>query len=280
LQIINTQKEALDFAYSQITDSIDYAKNIQDSILEKPESILSNFSDGFIFYKPKDVVSGDFYWYASTVSNNNEEGIDNNTKIVYAAIDCTGHGVPGGFMSMIGNNLLRKIVKEKNITSPEQILEDLHQDVVEILKQHQGNNRDGMDMTIVSIDKQNKALEFAGAKNPLWYLQEGALFEIRGDTSPVGGDWQGDIKERSFTKHHINIEKPTTFYMFSDGFQDQFGGKKGKKFMRGRFKKLLLNIHQKPFEEQEKILEKTLQDWKGTQEQIDDIMILGFKIDV
>ena len=192
------------------------------------------------------------------------------------AVDCIGHGVPGAFMSMIGNDLLNSIIKEKQIVQADKILTQLHKDIRQTLKQEETQTNNGMEMALVVIDKENQTLEFAGAKNPLIYIQNDKLYKIKGDIMGIGGT-QTEI-ERNFTRHTLDITQPTTFYLFSDGYQDQFGGNKDKKFMTKRFRELLFDIYKKPMGEQKSILESTLQDWMGEEKQVDDILVMGVRL--
>ena len=263
---IRHQKEEIELQNEQIRAGITYASRIQEAMLPNVSEIQKKLPEAFIMLKPKDVVSGDFYWH--TFKEN---------KVFLAAVDCTGHGVPGAFMSMIGDSLLNQIVNDKKIKEPNKILEFLHRGVRVTLKQNETDNRDGMDITICVLDLKKRTLEFAGAKNPMVYIQDGKLNQIKGDRVAIGG-LQKESK-RIFTKHNVDISKPTCVYIFSDGFQDQFGGKNGDKYMSGNFKKLLLNIHEKTPQEQQKILEKTLKEWMGSKyEQLDDILVIGFKV--
>ncbi|MEO1653258.1 MAG: SpoIIE family protein phosphatase [Bacteroidota bacterium] len=219
----------------EILSSINYAQRIQSSILPRPEYLQSLLPEHFILFKPRDLVSGDFYWLTQTEERPvyeemlTKKGMQKvlkevvAEKIILTAIDCTGHGVPGAFMSMVGNTLLNDIVKEKKICKAHQILTQLHQDVRQALQQRQTGNKDGMDMALVSIDRENQKMEFAGAKNPLIYIQNNELKVIKGDIMGIGG-LQREM-ERVFTPHLIDISVPTTFYLFSDGYQDQFGGR-------------------------------------------------------
>jgi len=257
--------ETLEYKQSEILSSIQYAENIQASILPRPESIQKLIPKHFILFKPRDVVSGDFYYLKETQG-----------KIILAAADCTGHGIPGAFMSLIGYTALLELNVLQKITKANKILEWLHIGIRYILRQKETQTNDGMDIALVVIDKEKKILEFAGAKNPLIYIQNNELKIIKGDITSIGGE-QNEVR-RSFTSHTINISQPTTFYLFSDGYQDQFGGKKGKKFMSKRFRELLFEIHQKPMEEQKQILENTLQNWMGKEEQVDDILVMSVKI--
>lgn len=249
----------------KITSSINYAKRIQQAVMPPKWQLNSHLPDAMVLFKPRDIVSGDFYWFTEIEAP--------SRKTVLAAVDCTGHGVPGAFMSMVGNAYLNQIVRLQGIVSPEQILDALHQNIRKDLKQKETQNRDGMDIALVVIDHEAQSLEFAGAKNPLLYMQGGALTEVKGDKLPVGG--YAHEEEQSFTKHVIDISKPTTFYVYSDGFQDQFGGPKGRKFMSRRLKNLLLEIHSLPMNEQKQVLEERLQNWRGEQRQVDDILVIG-----
>lgn len=260
---IEKQKTIVEDAHQQIQQSINYASRIQNAILPLQSTFDALLPHHFIFFKPRDVVSGDFYYIREV-----------NNKIILAAVDCTGHGVPGAFMSFIGYLSLNVLTVIMKITSTNEILNQMHQGIRRSLRQKETQNKDGMDMTIVSIDKENKILEFAGAKNPLIFVQNGELHQIKGDIFAIGGD-QRDVK---FTAHKIDIAQPTTFYLFSDGYQDQFGGSEGRKFMVKRFRELLFEIHEKPMQEQKTILQETLVNWMGDTKQIDDILVIGFKI--
>lgn len=285
--MVSTANDQLNVALVQITDSVRYAKRIQDSILLPPQDIIPNFNDAFIYFQPRDIVSGDFYWYAKSESRpiyEEQHGFEGISKIfkgiedekhVIAAVDCTGHGVPGAFMSLIGNDLLNDIVNLNGTTSPDAILNELSKSVRRTLKQEQTSNQDGMDMALCTINYATKEVQFAGAKNSLVYIQDGEIKQLKGDKMPIGGrDLYGG---RSFTAHTISIEKPTYFYIFSDGFQDQFGGPNNRKFMIKRFRQLLFDIHHKPMATQHQILEETLKEWRGPQKQLDDVLVIGFK---
>ncbi|MDX2301338.1 MAG: SpoIIE family protein phosphatase [Microscillaceae bacterium] len=271
---IELQKSQLEVAFNEIdkknkdiTGSIRYAKRIQEAILPYSESIYKALDDSFIFYKPKDVVSGDFYWFA-------EKGY---IKIIVAA-DCTGHGVPGAFMSMIGNSLLNQIVLERHIIEPAQILHDLDMGVVKALKQNDPKSKqsDGMDISICVLDTSTQQIAFAGANNSLFYVQKGQTQVLKADRKGIGGFRKG---EKRFTNHYLNIQENTYFYMTSDGFCDQFGGPEQKKFMKNRFRKLLEKVYYKSGVEQKTIFQQTLEDWKGKQRQVDDILVLGFRME-
>jgi ligand-binding sensor domain-containing protein/serine phosphatase RsbU (regulator of sigma subunit) len=249
-----------------ITSSIRYAKRIQLAILPPLEQIFRYFPQSFLLYKPKDIVSGDFYWF----------GIKNGRKII-AVVDCTGHGVPGAFMSMIGHNLLNQIIIENGITAPNQILDALHKGVQSALKQGTSvvDTSDGMDVAICSINSDNTELQYAGAFRPLFILNGKQFDRVEADKFPIGGS-QLDA-QRHYTCHTLPVNKGDTFYMTSDGYADQFGGERGKKFMVKRFNELLLSIQDKDMEEQGRILEETFNNWRGEYQQVDDILVMGIR---
>ncbi|MFN8116928.1 MAG: two-component regulator propeller domain-containing protein [Bacteroidia bacterium] len=251
-----------------ITSSIEYAKRIQEAILPSKDLIFSKLKNAFILYKPKDIVSGDFYWF----------GEKDNFKIV-AVVDCTGHGVPGAFMSMIGHNLLNQIVSEKGLSNPGLILEELHKGVQSALKQ--GHNdvdtNDGMDVSILAINTETRECHWAGAFRSLVIVDNnGDLEKIEGNKYPVGGA-QLD-SDRIFTTHTLHLQKNDCLYMFTDGYADQFGGQKGKKFMVKQFHDNLKSIHQYSIVEQQKELDRQFNDWKGGFEQVDDVLVIGIKL--
>jgi phosphoserine phosphatase RsbU/P len=250
---------------SKITNSINYAKRIQEAILPKEDALANTFDSHFIYFQPRDIVSGDFYWFA-----------EKDDKYFVSVADCTGHGVPGALMSMIGIELLNKIVFLQDIQSPDEILNELHKQIRKTLKQDITENRDGMDIALCVIDKDQKAIEFAGAKNPLIYIHKGEFQRIKGDKVPIGGVQKE--KERLFTKHVLPFDEDTTVYMFSDGYQDQFGGEDGKKFLSKRFLQLLEYVSKEPMNKQKSILDITIQDWMGaSHKQVDDILVMGLK---
>jgi len=256
------QKEELAEKNKDITDSIQYAKRIQFAIL--PPDVP--FKDTFVLFKPKDIVSGDFYWL-----------LEMSGKEFIAAVDCTGHGVPGAFMSIIGHNMLNKIVKEYGIIKPSEILKHLDIEVTRTLHQQDDTVRvlDGMDMTLMAYQKDKDLVEFAGAINPIYLVRNGELHETKGDRLAIGRS--ETMEEKEFTNHEIKIQSGDAIYMFSDGYADQFGGKRGKKFKIAPMKELILNIQEKNMEEQRSILDSTIEAWRGDIEQIDDILIIGRK---
>ncbi|TAF66947.1 MAG: hypothetical protein EAZ55_04575 [Cytophagales bacterium] len=252
---------------ADITDSINYAQRIQQAMLPTTEEISQYLPHHFILFKPRDIVSGDFYWFAQK-----------ENKIIVAAADCTGHGVPGGFMSMIGNDLIGQIVHDKEIHEPHLILNELHKGIRKALKQSDTDNRDGMDISLVVINTDTKTIAYAGAKNPLIYVQKEQIFTIKADKHSIGGGLAG--QEISFTTKEINYETPTTLYLFSDGYQDQFGGANDKKFMVTRMRELFLAIHSEPLPQQKEKLQTAIEQWiaEGEEEQTDDILVIGLKM--
>jgi phosphoserine phosphatase RsbU/P len=266
-EALSIQKTIIEHKNKDITDSISYAQRIQNAMLPLEERMLKLIPNHFILFRPLDIVSGDFYWFA-----------EKEERIILGAIDCTGHGVPGALMSMVGDSVLNRIVHDREIHHTDLILNELHVGIRQALHQDRTENRDGMDAALLSIDLKNQIVEFSGAKNPLICIQNNVLYQIKGDKMPIGGEQRE--KERIFKKHTILCDIPTYFYIFSDGYQDQFGGPEGRKFMSARFRNLLLEIHQKDMQEQKEILDQTMKDWLGSNRQIDDILVIGLKIEI
>ncbi|MFO7868644.1 MAG: YfiR/HmsC family protein, partial [Bacteroidales bacterium] len=263
---LENQKNKIAKQHTQITDSITYAQRIQQAILPPHNIISKTISDYFILLKPRSIVSGDFYWMTET-----------KDLLIFSAADCTGHGVPGAFMSLLGITFLQEIVHEKKITSPDAILTKLRTKIIHSINNQESKeeHKDGMDMAICTLNKQDYTISYAGAYNPLYIIKHnGELEEIKADKMPVGLSPKNDIP---FTIHKRKLEMHDCLYMFSDGYVDQFGGPKNKKFMSGNFKKLLQSIHKEPMETQKKILQTTIEEWMGDTEQIDDIVIMGLK---
>lgn len=251
-----------------ITDSIMYARRIQTAILPSEDQLSRSFPDHFILYRPKDIVSGDFYFFAEI-----------NNRIIIAVADCTGHGVPGAFMSMIGNSLLNQIIKEKRIVTPAEILNQLHLGVGNALNQNKGSDattRDGMDIALCSIDKVNGTLEYAGANRSLYFINSNGMNEVAADKSAIGGLQSEEIKK--FTNHSLDYVHGDIIYLSTDGYADQFGGPEGKKFRTKRFREMLFNISGKNIPEQHVEMESTISSWMGDNEQLDDILVIGVKL--
>ncbi|MCS7018346.1 MAG: GAF domain-containing protein [Cytophagales bacterium] len=266
---IEDQNQDIRRTNDKMTASINYARRIQQAMLPDKAAIQTVLPDSFIFFRPRDIVSGDFYWF-----------LEKENKIFIAAVDCTGHGVPGAFMSMIGNDFLNEIVSLLHIESPELILKELHAHVRKALKQSETDNRDGMDVALCVIDRQRRVLEYAGAKSPLIYIrhdQPQTVYHIKGDRIPIGG--MQKEPSRVFTKHIIPIQAPTSFYIFSDGLQDQFGGEQGLKYSIGRLKKFFAQNYHLPMEQQRRQLRFELMEWMQHERQIDDILVMGFKVE-
>jgi serine phosphatase RsbU (regulator of sigma subunit) len=248
-------------------NSINYAKKIQTAMLPPLKSIEKNLPESFVFYEQKDIVSGDFYFFKEIIP---EE------KFVIAACDCTGHGVPGALMSMIGSNFLEHIVDD-DCFSPAEILTLLNQSVINALKQDgvQTEGRDGMDVALCLIDKRNNTLTYSGANRPLYMINEnGDCSEIKGNKRPIGG-FDNSLFE--FTEEAISLETNRAYYLFSDGYVDQFGGDKSKKYSTKRFKALLSEIKTLPMKEQQQLIKQSFIDWKNHNEQTDDVLVIGFK---
>jgi len=245
--------------------SLNYAKLIQDAVLTSVSKVQNEVKDMFVLLKASEIVSGDFYWTKKI-----------GDKLVVCAVDCTGHGVPGAFLSMMGNALLNKIITRDKVFSPAEIMERLHNELVISLNQKLTNVNDGMDMSIVVIDHKESIMTFSGAMNPLVYVQNGKMMYIRGTRRSIGG---GDVfADKPFREHIIDISEETTFYLYSDGYQDQFGTS-GSKYMSKRFRELLYYVHDKPMQEQKELLTQEHDTWRNSEvEQTDDILILGLKV--
>ena len=250
----------------KITESINYAKRIQGAILPKGNTLQTHLNDAFIFYKPKDVVSGDFPWM-----------FDKEDNIYFAAVDCTGHGVPGALLSFIGYFLLNNIVDHKEEFLASEVLDKLHFGVRRTLRQDSegANSRDGMDVALCRYDKQNKQLHYAGAHRPLYLLRNGELTELKGDRKAIGGIPLKKKKEQNFTNHVIDIQEGDKIFIFSDGFPDQVGGEDKKKYQAKQIRKKLVENSNLSMAEFNDLFEKEFYDWKGDYKQIDDILMIG-----
>ncbi|MGZ4033811.1 MAG: tetratricopeptide repeat protein [Bacteroidia bacterium] len=266
-QEVEIQKEIVELKSKEIHDSINYAKRIQEAILPPENSVKQLLPDSFVLYIPKDIVSGDFYWIEPW-----------GDKVLFAVVDCTGHGVPGALMSIVGYNLLGKALNELGLSRPSLILNSLSKGIGKTLRQTGTDSevKDGMDIALCALDYKTKMLEYAGAFNPLYVIREGKLIEIHPDKNPIGTYLHGELK--NYTHHEIQLQKGDTVYIFSDGYADQFGGDKGKKFKYKSLQQLLISIQDKSMTEQKNILIKKLKDWQGNLEQVDDILIMGVRI--
>ena len=291
---IKKKNNELELKNKEITDSIIYAKRIQEAILPSRYSLSNSLKNGFVFYQPKDIVSGDFYWLESPQniimeevkpSTQNDEG-----TIYFAACDCTGHGVPGAMVSVVCANSLSKALLEDNISEPGKLLDRTRELVLQRFEKSGEDVKDGMDIALCSLkfnvprselnEPETAALlRYAGANNPLYIVSKNTegkaeLTEIKPNKQPIG-KVDNPI---SFTTHTFSLKKGDTIYIFTDGYADQFGGEKGKKMMYKPFRNLLLSIYDKPMDEQKDILEQHFYDWKGNLEQVDDVCIIGVRI--
>jgi hypothetical protein len=288
----------------ELTASINYAKRIQTAMLPSQEHISTLIPESFVLFKPRDIVSGDFYWCEGVYDTNT-----NQHKVIIAAVDCTGHGVPGAFMSMLANNLLHDIIVSKDTFEANEILNALNKAIIKALRQQDTDSRDGMDMTVAVFTPINRVIEFAAAQNPIYIIQEkGSIihtntmklidhsqdyvtttnqiyyWELKGDRFPIGGYHNTNaVYQKCIFEAKENQSSTLTFYLFSDGFQDQFGGASERKFMTKNFRNLLFQNYNLSFESQNALLEQTLEDWmlrtdKKKTRQTDDILVMGFKI--
>lgn len=264
---IDIQKEQIEEYFVQVTDSIKYAQKIQEAILPPESHVRRLLPDSFIFYKPKDIVSGDFYWLGEA-----------EDRVYFAAVDCTGHGVPGAFMSIVGYNQLKQAIITTNGGTPAQILDHLNIGVTETLHQKDENStsKDGMDIAICSLNHKTKELQFAGAFNPLYLLRNGEIIQTKGDKYPIGSFLDGATP--NFTNNTIQLEEGDQLYIFSDGYADQFGGPRGKKMMYKKFRDTLIANSEKDLSIQKDLLKDHLLNWMGEEEQVDDILVIGVKV--
>lgn len=264
---ISRQKDLLSLRNKNIEDSLNYAQRIQKAMLTTPRQFRTILPNSFIFHKPKDIVSGDFYWVS-----------EQSDRIFVAAADCTGHGVPGAFMSLISFELFRKIIKTQKIYSPAAILNSMNDNFEEIF----GNVediiiKDGMDLSFCVFNKAMTKLEFSGAFNPLYLVRDNNLIELKADHFSIGADIGSDAPPKIFSNHSVDLMPGDMIYMFSDGYADQFGGPEGKKYKYRRFRHLLLTIHKSPLDKQRAIIEESIEEWRGNAEQVDDILVIGIR---
>ncbi len=266
---ITKQKEIIEEKNREIVDSINYAQRIQQSLLPSLEEIRKNLPESFVFYKPRNIVSGDFYWFA-----------EQNNRYYIAAVDCTGHGVPGAMLSMIGFNFLNQLVSEMQMTDPGKILDQLHSRISQTLNKDglvDGREmRDGMDMALLCIDKTTNTFSFSGAVRPLYYVDEEGIKTIKGGYYSIGGI--KSLTEEPFETFTVTPKGKASFYLFSDGFADQFGGPRGKKFKTKKFQELLVTLQDKKMDEQHRHIESVFHEWMGTFEQVDDVCVIGIRV--
>jgi serine phosphatase RsbU (regulator of sigma subunit) len=264
---IEKQKEEIEEQKKHIMDSIYYASRIQNAILPSQALLNTHLKNYFIFYLPKDIVSGDFYWINA-----------HNGKFMLAAVDCTGHGVPGAFMSIVGVNQLNHAVTVGQARKASHILDELNKGVISTLNENGRDNaiKDGMDLALCVFDFFNKKVEFSGANNPMILIRDGKAVKYKGDRFPIGV-FEGK-EPQLFKNNEIDIVDGDCLYLFSDGYADQFGGMDNKKFMSRRFEELLLEIHSMPMEVQKEMLASRLAGWRGINDQVDDILVIGIKI--
>jgi serine phosphatase RsbU (regulator of sigma subunit) len=296
---VDEQRKKIEAQHQDMLDSIKYAKRIQEAILPTDDNVKEILLDSFVFYGPRDIVSGDFY-FVEKVTTKYGDVID-----LFAAVDCTGHGVPGAFLSFLGNNYLTQSIKIETINTPGEALDFLNEGIFKSLKLNESNKkgipiRDGMDLTLCGLNRKKNQLYFAGAKNSIFIITEKKniekwdtssddiktlelddvpnqiLIEVRGDRHPIG--LYGKFSSRTFKSHVLPIHKNDLIYSFSDGYVDQFGGPRNKKYGTRKFKKLLLSIHNLSMEQQKKQIISEFNDWKGTNENLDDILVMGVRV--
>jgi serine phosphatase RsbU (regulator of sigma subunit) len=265
---ISVKNKELELKNKNITDSIKYAKRIQEALLPDKEYLKTVLTNYFVLYAPRDIISGDYYWA---------------TKIgdwsIVAVVDCTGHGVPGAFMSMLGITLLDEIVNKKNIIQANLILDEMREAVINSLKQKgvRGEAQDGMDIALCCINTKTWEMQFAGAYNPCYVIRNGEMIKFKADRMPIGIYYK---KTKDFSLQNFQLKDNDIIYLFTDGYIDQFGYLKGEKFMSKNFKNLLLEIYQKPMDKQRRSLEENFINWKGKLDQVDDILVLGIRINI
>jgi len=252
----------------ELDESLKYASYIQQALFPDSADISRFLPEHFLFYRPCNMVSGDFYFISGQLEN------------IYLAVgDCTGHGVPGAFMSILGIAYLNVVISRFNPTRASQVLNHMREHVMKALSQTgaQTDQKDGIDMAFCILNRQSNSMQFAGAFNPIYLVRNRCLFEYQGDKMPVG---IGSEQETPFTNHQLDLEKGDMIYLFSDGFADQFGGKDGKKFKYRPFRELLIGISDLPVDEQKIHLQQTFDSWKGNLKQLDDVLVFGFRYDL
>jgi serine phosphatase RsbU (regulator of sigma subunit) len=277
-KIITLKNEQLSGAYKDIKDSIIYAKRLQEAILPSESYIKSFLPKSFILYKPKDIVAGDFYWFhASELPSAGSELRTSPNELFIAAADCTGHGVPGAMVSVVCSNALNRAVVELGITDPGKILDKVRDLVIETFEKSKEEVRDGMDISLVSLKELSNGhvlVRWAGANNPLWFISNGKFNELKPDKQPIGKH----INLHPFTSHSVELRRGDTIFLFTDGYADQFGGPKGKKFKYKQLAQLLLENGSCSAEEQKRLLEESFENWRRNYEQLDDVCVVGIQL--
>jgi serine phosphatase RsbU (regulator of sigma subunit) len=265
-RVLKSKNEIIEEKNKSITDSINYAKRLQNAILPSADSVNEILPEHFILYEPKDIVSGDFYWVS-----------DHDNKFMVAAIDCTGHGVPGALLSIVGHNAINQSVNEMGITKPSEVMNSMNTIIKKILHQDRGSDiRDGMDMALCTFDKATGTLEYCGANNPIYIVNEKGLNIIKGSKLTVGS-LQEDVKTTP-ENHSIPMKTGECFYIFSDGYADQFGGKDNKKFKTSRMQELIVSLKNHSMADQKKMIHEAFKNWKGSNEQVDDVLVIGVRV--
>lgn len=270
LMLANTRLES---AYHEMRDSINYASRIQRAILPGPDEMKRACRDHFVLYKPKAVVSGDFYWCTTATVAKTKQEIS-----LVAAVDCTGHGVPGAFMSMLGHALLNQTVNDPNVTSPADVLDFLNKELPKNIKSHEQHVslRDGMDISLCAIDYDAMELHFSGANNSCLISRDYDVIELKANKQAISA--AHDVEKKNFSNQKFSLKKGDTVYLYTDGYADQFGGPDGKKYMRKNFKNLINSIQFMSLEDQKAALEREFEEWKGRLEQIDDVLVVGIRV--
>lgn len=272
---LSVKNEVIEEKTKEIVDSINYAKRIQLALITPEEVLKKTVPNAFVFFQPKDIVSGDFYWFAELSTT--KEGTDNEQLVVFCVADCTGHGVPGAFMSLIGMKILNQSIKQKEVNSPAEALDFLNAQVYDTMNKHASKDsivRDGMDAVLFAINFNKLTLSFAGANNSLYIVRDKEIIELKPDKQPIGAY----EAQQSFTNHIFQLKKGDAIYATTDGYIDQFGGDEGKKLKSKKFKEKLIECVDLPIEQQKDFLSTFFNNWKGSLEQLDDVCILGVKI--
>jgi PAS domain S-box-containing protein len=281
---VDLQRAIIEEKNKDITDSIEYSKRIQSAVFIEKEKLKEYAPESFIFFKPRDVVSGDFYWFHNyeikkDIRSDGGFGYKAGAEVlVVAAVDCTGHGVPGAFMSIIGNTMLNQILNHLEVTTAASALDYLDAEMKNSLNKENEEMplRDGMDIALCFVDIKDKQLEFAGANNPLYLVRNKELIKIAADKQPITPS--REYEHKPFTNHKVELQKGDCVYLFTDGFADQFGGPKGKKFLYKQFQELLVRISNESMEDQKRLLYEAFEAWRGNQPQVDDVLVIGIRI--